>query len=195
MNWKVSVGTELSADEQESYRAEIQNYIAQAQSYVEQEQYALNINLAMFAEGDLERQNIVDQLNTFYAGKYSELQELGTQLNEAVTEAFQDGLLDPDEAEVIANLQADMAKIQEALATSDFDAKLKVMELQYSGADLDPESFRALQEELGEQAKAAAAEVPGPHPGGTGGAWTEAFAVLDPGGKGGSICPMGSNPV
>lgn len=158
MNWKVSVGTELSADEQESYRAEIQNYIAQAQSYVEQEQYALNINLAMFAEGDLERQNIVDQLNTFYAGKYSELQELGTQLNEAVTEAFQDGLLDPDEAEVIANLQADMAKIQEALATSDFDAKLKVMELQYSGADLDPESFRALQEELGEQAKAAAAE-------------------------------------
>ncbi len=158
MNWKVSVGMELSADEQESYRAEIQNYIAQAQSYVEQEQYALNINLAMFAEGDLERQNIVDQLNTFYAGKYSELQELGTQLNEAVTEAFQDGLLDPDEAEVIANLQADMAKIQEALATSDFDAKLKVMELQYSGADLDPESFRALQEELGEQAKAAAVE-------------------------------------
>ncbi len=158
MNWKVSIGMELSADERDSYISEIQNYVSQAQAYVEQEQYALNVNLALFAEGDLERQNIVDQLNHFYSDKYTELQTLGTKLNETVTAAFEDGLLEMDEVKEITELQAQMARIQEALAASDFDAKLKVMELQYSGAELDSDSFLALQEELASQVEAASAE-------------------------------------
>lgn len=158
MNWKVSIGMELSSDDKDSYVAEIQNYIEQAQSYVEQERYALNLNLSLFAEGDLERQNIVAQLDTFYSDKYSELEALGTKLNETVTAAFEDGLLDMDEVKEITELQAQMARIQEALATSDFDAQLKVMELQYSGAELDADSFQALQEELAAQVQTAAAE-------------------------------------
>lgn len=158
MNWKVSIGMELSADDKDSYVAEIQNYIEQAQNYVEQERYALNLNLALFADGDLERQNIVTQLDSFYADKYSELEALGTKLNETVTAAFEDGLLDMDEVKEITELQAQMARIQEALATSDFDAKLKVMELQYSEAELDADSFQALQEELAAQVEAASAE-------------------------------------
>ncbi len=158
MNWKVSIGMELSTKDKESYVTEIQNYIEQAQDYVNQQQYALNINLSTFAEGDLERQNIVDQLNKFYSQKTSELENIGTKLNETVTEAFKDGLLDIDEAKEITELQAQMARIQETLATSDFDAKLKVMELQYSGAELDANSFRALQEELAVQVEAASEE-------------------------------------
>lgn len=158
MNWKVSIGMELTADDKESYIAEIQNYVTEAQNYVQQAQYALNINLSLFAEGDLERQNIVDQLNTFYSDKYAELEDLGTQLNQAVTNAFADGLLKMNEVKVITELQSQMARIQEAIATSDFDAQLKVMELQYSGADLDADSFKALQEELAAQVETASAE-------------------------------------
>lgn len=158
MNWKVSIGMELTADDKESYIAEIQNYVAEAQNYVQQAQYALNINLSLFAEGDLERQNIVDQLNTFYSDKYAELEALGTQLNQTVTDAFADGLLEMDEVKEITELQSQMARIQEAIATSDFDAQLKVMELQYSGADLDADSFKALQEELAAQVETASAE-------------------------------------
>ena len=158
LNWKVSIGMELSADEQESYKAEIAEYVSQAQNYVQQQQYALNLNLSAFAEGDLERQNIVNQLNDFYSDKYAELEELGTKLNETVTAAFEDGLLDMDEVKEITEIQAQMARIQEAIATSDFNAKLEVMELQYSGANLDAESFQALQQELAEQVEAASAE-------------------------------------
>ena len=45
---------------------------------------------------------------------------------------FADGFLDIDEANKIVELQAQMANIEKALATSDFDAQLKVMELQES---------------------------------------------------------------
>ena len=158
MNWKVSIGMELSGDDKESYVAEIQNYVTEAQNYVQQAQYALNVNLSLFADGDLERQNIVNQLNTFYSDKYAELESLGTRLNQTVTDAFADGLLEIDEVKEITELQSQMARIQEALATSDFDAKLKVMELQYTGEQLDADSFKALQEELATQVEAASAE-------------------------------------
>lgn len=157
MNWKVSIGMELSADEQDSYKAEIENYIAQAQAYVEQERYALDIGFSAMSDLDPDESNAVDKIRQFYENKQGELSELGVKLSDAVTEAFADGFLGIDEANKIAELQAQMANIEKALATSDFDAQLKVMELQYSGAELDAESFQALQEELAAQTEAAAA--------------------------------------
>ena len=157
MNWKVSIGMELSADEQDSYKAEIENYIAQAQAYVEQERYALDIGFSAMSDLDPDESNAVDKIRQFYENKQGELSELGVKLSDAVTEAFADGFLDIDEANKIVELQAQMANIEKALATSDFDAQLKVMELQYSGAELDAESFQALQEELAAQTEAAAA--------------------------------------
>lgn len=157
MNWKVSIGMELSADEQDSYKAEIENYIAQAQAYVEQERYALDIGFSAMSDLDPDESNAVDKIRQFYENKQGELSELGVKLSDAVTEAFANGFLDIDEANKIAELQAQMANIEKALATSDFDAQLKVMELQYSGAELDAESFQALQEELAAQTEAAAA--------------------------------------
>lgn len=158
MNWKVSIGMELSKDEQETYQSEIQNYVEQAQAYVEQERYALNLNLSLFAEGNVERQNIVNKLDFFYSDMSGELAKLGTDLNNAVNEAFQDELLTIPEMETITNLQEQMARIQEKLSTSNFDARLKVLELQYSGADLNSDSFQALQEELAKEVEAAGAE-------------------------------------
>ncbi len=158
MNWKVSIGMELSKDEQETYKAEIQNYVEQAQNYVEQERYALHLNLSLFAEGNVERQNIVNKLDLFYSDMSGELADLGTQLNQKVNEAFEDGLLELDEIKEITELQEQMARIQEKLSTSDFDARLKVLELQYSGADLDSDSFQALQEQLAKEAETAGAK-------------------------------------
>lgn len=157
MNWKVSIGMELSADEQDSYKAEIENYIAQAQAYVEQERYALDIGFSAMNDLDPEESNAVDKIRQFYENKQDELSDLGAQLSATVTEAFADDFLSFDEANAIARIQAQMADIEKALATSDFDAKLKVMELQYSGAELDADSFQAIQDELAAQTEAAAA--------------------------------------
>jgi len=157
MNWKVSIGMELSADEQDSYKAEIENYIAQAQAYVEQERYALDIGFSAMDGLDPEESGAIDKIRQFYENKQGELADLGVQLSDAVTKAFEDDFLDIEEANAIARLQAQMAEIESTLATSDFDAKLKVMELQYSGAELDADSFQALQEELAAQTEAAAA--------------------------------------
>ena len=153
-NWEVSVGISMSADDATEYRSNIEEYINQ---YVNQQRYAINLAVGVLTDDDLEGQNIVDQVNDFYIGKQSELAALGTQLNQAITDAFQDGLLDMDEAQRVSEIQAQMAEIQAQLAGTNFDANLEMLAINYGG-NLDAESFQNLQAELAEQVEAAKAD-------------------------------------
>lgn len=159
MNWKVSMGMELGETEKEDYRNQVESYIQETQEYLAQKQYAVNIAVGVLTDDDLEGNNIVAQVNSFYVGKQAELQKLGTDLNTAITEAFNDGLLDIDEVEKITELQSQMAEIQNALAGAEYDANLELMKSEYlTGGALDADSFINLQAELGEQTAAASEE-------------------------------------
>ena len=159
MNWKVSMGMELGEAEQEDYRNQVESYIQETQDYLTQKQYAVNIAVGVLTDDDLEGSNIVAQVNSFYASKQNELQNLGKQLNDAITNAFQDHLLEVPEIETITNLQSQMANIQNALTGAEYDANLELMKSEYlTGGALDAESFMNLQAELGEQTAAASEE-------------------------------------
>lgn len=158
MNWKISIGMELSEEENSSYQEEIQNYIEQVQGFVQQRQYTVNLAVGVLGGDDLENSNIVDQINEFYAGKQQELAGLGTKLNETITDAFQDGLLDMDEVKQITELRQQMAKIQSAIAGSNFEANMDLISMKYSGKALDAETFQNLQAEMQEQVQAAIAD-------------------------------------
>lgn len=156
LNWKVSVGIRLDKSEQEDYKTAINEYVAAAQNYAQQSQYAVALNLSIgFNENDTESKDVVTKVNQFYQDKYDELAELGTELNAAVTDAFNDGFLDIDEAQTISNIQASMAEVQEQLATGEFEAKMSMLELDYSGKELTSDTFQNLQQELNEQIEEA----------------------------------------
>ncbi|MCM1189800.1 MAG: phage tail tape measure protein [bacterium] len=153
LNWKISIGMELTEDENEAYKQAIDTYVKAAQDYALQSQYAVSLNLQIaFAEDDLEGQSVVAKVSRFYQDKYDELSSLGTQLNDAITDAFNDGLLDIKETKVIADIQRQMAEIEEALATGEFEAQLSVIGMEYAGGgSLTADSFQNLQEELARQ--------------------------------------------
>lgn len=154
-NWKVAIGMELSEDEQENYKQNIGSYVTDVQKYIEEEQYAVNLAVGVLTGDDLENSNIVTQLNEFYAGKSEELAGLGTQLNEAVTEAFNDGLLEIPEIETISNLQQQIADIKASLATGTYEANLDLLSLKYSSGKIDADTFMNLQAEINQQMEAA----------------------------------------
>lgn len=154
-NWKVSIGMELTQSDKDAYLNDIQNYISEANEYLIQERYAANISLSAFADGNIERQNLVSQLDSFYADVYTELQGAGNRLSNIVNAAFEDNFLDIDESKAIAQAQESMARIMNSLATSEFDAKLDIMGSQYSGKDWDADSFQAFQQEVEEQVEEA----------------------------------------
>ena len=158
MNWKVSVGMELTETEQEAYREQVENYINSTQEYLTERQYAVNLAVGALTDDDLEGNNIVDKVNQFYQGKMDELAGLGTQLNEVITNAFSGALLDIDEIAEITKLQSQMAEIQNSLTGAEYDANLELLGMKYSAGDLDAESFRNLQAELQAQTAAASAD-------------------------------------
>jgi len=158
MNWKVSVGMELTETEQEAYREQIENYIGSTQEYLAERQYAVNLAVGVLTDDDIEGRDIVAKVNQFYKGKMDELAGLGTQLNETITNAFNDGLLDIDEIAEITKLQSQMANIQNSLTGAEYDANIELLHTKYSVGDLDAESFRNLQAELQEQTAAASAD-------------------------------------
>lgn len=159
LNWKISIGMELTEDESESYKQAIDTYVQSAQEYALQSRYAVSLNLQFaFPEDDLEGQDVVAKVNQFYQDQYDELSALGADLNAAVTNAFNDGFLDIEEAEAIANIQRQMAEIKKSLATGEFDAQLSVLEMKYAGGGgLTAESFQNLQGELTSQLAEASA--------------------------------------
>lgn len=156
LNWEVSIGIKLNEDEQEEYKTAIDSYVKAAQDYALQSQYAVNLNMSVaFDDGYGGKEAITYKVNQFYQDKYNELSELGTKLNNAVTDAFNDGLLDIKETQAISNIQSKMAEIQQQLATSEFDAKLSVLQLDYSGTELTKDSFQNLQNEINNELETA----------------------------------------
>lgn len=150
MNWKVSIGMELTESEQEQYKTAIQEYVSAAQEYALQSQYAVSLNLSL---GTGEKgTDIVSKVNQFYQDSYDEMTTLGQDLSSAVNEAFADNVLDPKEIDAIAGLQAKMAEVQQSLATGEFDATLSMLGMDYAnGTSLTADSFANLQAELNEQ--------------------------------------------
>lgn len=158
MDWKVTIGMELTEEEQDSYKREIEEYVQAAQNYALQGQYAVSLNLnATFDYSNFEQSEIVDKINLFYSNHYQELELLGQQLNDAVTEAFNDGLLEVDEIETIRNLRKQIAELEQELALGGYEAKLSSLQLDYLGEGLDADSFLNLMQKMEEAANENAA--------------------------------------
>ena len=155
MNWKISLGMELSEDEREQYKRNIASYVSDMQAYVEQEQYAISLSIGVLTGEDLENSNIVTQLNEFYGEKSEELRKLGEDLNRAVTDGWQDGFLDIDEAKTITDIQKQMADIKASLAMGSYEANLDLIGMKYAGGELDAETYKQMLEEIEQQKETA----------------------------------------
>lgn len=162
INWKVSIGMKLSDEDVTDYKESISSYVSDVQNYITQQQYSLTLAVGLaYDKNDPMGNSIMDSINQFYTDNLTTIQGIGTKLNEAITEAFTDGLLDIDEAKEIQELLQQMSDIQSAISKSNFNAALTSLSIDYglgSGAQLDYDTFVNLQEEINEKLEAFKAE-------------------------------------
>ena len=135
MNWKVSIGMELSHDDQQTYQQDITDFIEKTQDAILQKQYAMNLDFEVYAD-DEQGSKFKEQINDFYNKSKNDVSDLGTKLQETVNTAFSDNLLTIDETKEIQELQNQIASITEQIAGSEFDAKMEVLGMEYSGGNL-----------------------------------------------------------
>ena len=157
-NWKVSIGMELTEEEQADYQKAIDNFVKGCNDYVVQQNYSIGLAYSVLTGESMNDSAMGSKINEFYAAQAEEMQRLGQQLADAVNVAFADEILSPQEITEIADIQAKMAEIQNKLADADFEANLISIGKEYDFTNLDADSFQALQTELTERLEEATAQ-------------------------------------
>lgn len=152
LTWKVGMGLQLSETEQGQFDDAINSMIENSIALVEQAQYTAHLNVnALFGEGDETGQELIAGFDAMYQSINGDITALGKQLGEAYNGAMEDGVIDTDEAKLIQELQAQLARVTDQVAQSQLDAKLERIRVEYTGKELDADTFRNLQKEIQDQ--------------------------------------------
>ncbi|MCM1559638.1 MAG: phage tail tape measure protein [Butyrivibrio sp.] len=150
-NWKVGLGMELSETDKDGYKGAIENFISNAQTFIDDNHYEATVALKLLTGGKADTSG----LDSYYGGLKGQVEDLGTQLKDAMDIALEDSVITLDEAAELESLQEQIAAITSKLTEAKTDAELQALKIKYNGAALDMDSFNALQEEL--QANVASA--------------------------------------
>lgn len=146
MNWKISLGTELSGDSMEDYKSVIDNFISQAKTYLEDKHYEATVALELLTGED--SGGLSGGLNTMYEGLQAQIDDLSGQLTSKINIALEDGVITLDEEGEIVNLQQQITDITNKVTQAQEDAKFASLKIRYGGSELDSDSFASLQDEL-----------------------------------------------
>lgn len=142
--WKVSLGIEMTEEEKNDYLKAAEEAGEAQVEYAEQTAYAVS---QLFPGEDA----VSLKVKQFYIDNMDTMRSLGENLAELVNEGYKKKFLDSTDLENIANVQKQMAEIQEAISLGQQEAKLAVLGQEYGGGKaLDYETFQNLQEKLAE---------------------------------------------
>ncbi len=144
IEWKVGAGIKLTKDDRQTYKADVKNYIKQAQNILDSQGYSVSIATEILFGKDSQQGAESD---AFYAGLDSQLKDLKKQLKTRMQEVAD---VDLPTDEIAQNLLGQISEITEAVAAGESKAKLQSLELEYSGKDLDADSFKELSKQIGE---------------------------------------------
>lgn len=140
LEWQVGVGLVLTEDENQQYRQAIDSFVIACQDYVTERGHALEIGLKATTTND----SIIESANSISAMVSGEMESLGKKLQDAVNDAYADGLLEVDELEVIQTVRRQMLEITEALSSGEVDAVVSKLTMKWSGIELSTDSFSSM---------------------------------------------------
>ena len=156
LNWQVGMGIKLSEDDNTAYKDGIENMISSLKQSVTSEQYGMDMNLASILGDNPNMEGIRASFNNYYTSVYSELDRLGEEMKTAVNDAFNDGILDIDEAKHLEELEKQMADMKAKLANDNLQSSFDVINASGLG-NLTPESFKDIISKTTEKANEAMA--------------------------------------
>lgn len=159
MDWKVSIGMELTESEQEEYRNQIESFISSTQEYLTNEQYALNLSVnVLFGEDSKKGNAVMDAADDYFANKQKELVKYQEDMRKLQEEYFADSFLSPEEAAEIAELREKISQLQMDLTGNEYASNLDAITRKHQGSDLDADSIINLISEVSSESDKQAAE-------------------------------------
>ncbi len=147
LNWKAGLGMINDEESAESYRTGIESMVESAKQYVEDKHYEATAAVSLLLEPE-EAQDYMAGVDTMYQGIQNQLNDAGKELTAETKIALKDGVITWDEQKELNRLQQKVTDITTQLADSQSKAEMQALQIKYSGADLDADSFMNLMSEV-----------------------------------------------
>ncbi len=147
--WKLSLGIEVDT---QSYVSAVDQYVNAAQEYITSRGYELKlaVGIVMGEEGD----GLLENSDAFYQSLYNQLEPLKQGLQETLQDITENGLtLDKDK--IVRDYLDEISEVTAMISDAQSAAKLQMIQDDFSGISLTPETFQNYQDALNEYAKEA----------------------------------------
>ena len=145
-NWKINMGIEMSEDEMQTYKSDVESLITDVQSYIETARYKSSLTDKILYGDNYQASG----LNNFYNRMESQAQTAGEELAKALNDAFADGVIDDIEEEKINQARQRLLEIQQKIADTDFSSALAANTADALLGQLTSETFQEMQEQNAE---------------------------------------------
>ncbi len=149
LDWKVSVGMKMSESDKTDYESSVHEYIESAQELVEKKGYEINVATNLLFNDSSKANKLIDENNVFYKNLDTETSKLSKKVNKKLEKAVKDGFT-PDLQKEINSLLGQIGEITNAMTEAENEASWEMMESEWSGKDLDADSFKNLAKEVQE---------------------------------------------
>lgn len=157
LDWKVSVGLELTDDEKRAYAESLDTFAQNCQKYIEEKGYVINLAIsAGFDAGSPTGESLSAWADAYYASASDEVAELKKRLDALMEESLINGTWDENE-EKMDELRQKISSVYQKIVTdvssaeyegviSDFRVTIGNIDM----GDLTQESFNQVNEQIAE---------------------------------------------
>lgn len=149
VKWKISAGIELDQDDMDSFEKNTKEYVKTAQDLIDKKGYTVNVATKVLFGDSAKGKELIKEDNSIFAAMEMEADGLAKRINSTLEEAMTKGLT-PDLQKVLDGYMDEMAKLTEAEATAESNARWDTLKMDFSGKELDADSWERLQEKINE---------------------------------------------
>lgn len=148
--WKAGLGVAFTDDEIESIVESFDQYITSAQAYLENKHYAFSAGVSLLVDVDSDAgKSIMASGNSFF-GQYQEnLEAVGKELGDLLTNSIADGFINADEQAAITAAQQKIAEITQKIADAETAAELELIRVKFGDGKLELDSFDSFMAQIG----------------------------------------------
>jgi len=145
IEWKVSAGLKLDDEDMEELEKSTKDYIQSAQEQIDQKGYTVNVATKVLFGNSETGKDIIEQNNGFFGRLKMDADELAAKINQITKKAMEEGLTPELQVDLDGYLE-ELQEITDVVARGKARASWDIIESDFSGKDLTPDTFQKLQD-------------------------------------------------
>ena len=148
--WKIKMGIELTDEEKEQYKSDLENACKEYQDYLDKNQLTATLAVnSLFGEDNKAATDATNLVNSAYGSLTAEMADLTKQLTDLVNKDFEDGILDDKTVQKsIQKILKRIAEIKQEVADAEATVRQEEIISNFDSDNLDASSYKKFTKEL-----------------------------------------------